>query len=841
MLFNPPARMARRGGGFASDRPAPPACRVLYLEQSHGLLLAKWAWRMEPARRFPLRTPLFVFDFFAMSFAAPLLSRLRFMRHWLPALLAAAFSAAAPAQVAGLNVLASGAPGDEVATPQVRAQLLAYAPQGVPVGAEAAEAANTARRPVWLGLRLEHQPHWHTYWKNPGDSGLPTKLEWTLPPGVRAGEIQWPLPQRLPLGPLVNYGYEGTVLLPVPLTITPEFEPGPAAEAMEVRLHASWLVCKQECIPQEGDFAIRLPLRGSSALNGAAFEQALGRLPADLPSGGQTATLSSDGQRLQMRISGLPASVQGQPLQWFPETGDIIAAAVSPAREGAALTPATWSQKWEGDVWTASLPVADTRFESPAALPLLLAAADGQSWRAHAEVQGQWPAVQPPGGVSPQMAAALQEGAAASAPSSASSPAPSPAGAAAVPARVFFFALLGALLGGMVLNLMPCVFPVLAIKVIGFARHGDNLRAQRAGGLAYTAGVVLSFVLLGGLMLALRAAGAQLGWGFQLQSPLVIALLAALFAVLGLNLAGVFEFGQFLPSRVASLQAENPVIDSFLSGVLAVAVASPCTAPFMGASLGLAIGLPAAQALAIFAALGLGMALPYLAASWLPALARRLPRPGAWMEVFKKFMAFPMFATATWLLWVLGQQSGINGAAALLMILVALAMLLWALGLQGRARIGLAAFAAAALIGLLAGIGPNVTHLEESAAATGNAASAGSRWQPWSDAAVQAALSEGHPVFIDYTAAWCVTCQYNKKTTLASQQVLDAFDAAGVRTFRADWTRRDPVISAHLQSLGRSGVPTYVLQAKGRQPQIFSEVIGIDEILAGLKALEAAP
>ena len=249
------------------------------------------------------------------------------MRHWLPALLAAAFSAAAPAQVAGLNVLASGAPGDEVTTPQVRAQLLAYAPQGVPVGAEAAEAANAARHPVWLGLRLEHQPHWHTYWKNPGDSGLPTKLEWTLPPGVRAGEIQWPLPQRLPLGPLVNYGYEGTVLLPVPLTITPEFEPGPAAEAMEVRLHASWLVCKQECIPQEGDFAIRLPLRGSSALNGAAFEQALGRLPADLPSGGQTATLSSDGQRLQMRISGLPASVQGQPLQWFPETGDIVARA----------------------------------------------------------------------------------------------------------------------------------------------------------------------------------------------------------------------------------------------------------------------------------------------------------------------------------------------------------------------------------------------------------------------------------------------------------------------------------------------------------------------------------
>ncbi len=767
---------------------------------------------------------------FTMSF----LSSLSFLRRGLPVWLAGV-CVAASAQVSGLNVLGDGAanaPGEEVATPQVRAQLLAYAPQGVPVGAQTLEAGS---RPVWLGLRLEHQPHWHTYWKNPGDSGLPTKLEWTLPPGVQAGEVQWPLPQRIPLGPLVNYGYEGTTLLPVPLTITPEFQPEPGAQAMDVRLRASWLVCRQECIPQEGDFAIRLPLHGASALNGAAFEQALHHLPADLPAANQTATLTDDGQRLHVRVSGLPAAVQGQPLHWFAEMADIVPAAAAPAKDGAALKPDTWSQQWEGDVWTANLPVSDMRLDSPAALPLVLAAGDGQSWRVQAAVQGRWPAVQEPG-VSPEMAAAMQntlQDRAALAPGL-----PPDVQAGAVPASVFLFAVLGALLGGMVLNLMPCVFPVLAIKVMGFARHGDDVRAHRASGLAYTAGVVLSFVLLGGLMLALRAAGAQLGWGFQLQSPLVIALLATLFAVLGLNLAGVFEFGQFLPGRIANLQAENPVVDSFLSGVLAVAVASPCTAPFMGASLGLAIALPAAQALAIFAALGLGMALPYLAASWLPALARRLPRPGAWMEVFKKFMAFPMFATAVWLLWVLGQQSGIDGAAALLMLLVALAMLLWSLGLRGRARAGLATLSAAALIGLLIGIGPNVTRLEEGASAV--AASAGSRWQPWTDAAVQAALSEGHPVFIDYTAAWCVTCQYNKKTTLASPQVLDAFDAAGVRTFRADWTRRDPVISAHLQTLGRSGVPTYVLQTKGRPPQVFNEIIGVGEILDGLKALETA-
>ena len=261
----------------------------------------------------------------------------------------------------------------------------------------------------------------------------------------------------------------------------------------------------------------------------------------------------------------------------------------------------------------------------------------------------------------------------------------------------------------MILNLMPCVFPVLAIKVVGFARHGANQRRQRVGGLAYSAGVVLSFVALGALMLALRGAGEQLGWGFQLQSPAVVAALAVLFTVIGLNLAGLFEFGQFVPGSVAALEAKNPSVDAFLSGVLAVVIASPCTAPFMGASLGLALGLPAGQALAIFATLGIGMALPYLAASWSPALARQLPRPGAWMNTFRHAMAFPMFATVVWLVWVLGQQSGIDGAAALLALLLSLALVIWALGLQGRSRVVMATLSVAALAFLLGSIGHNVT------------------------------------------------------------------------------------------------------------------------------------
>jgi thiol:disulfide interchange protein len=396
--------------------------------------------------------------------------------------------------------------------------------------------------------------------------------------------------------------------------------------------------------------------------------------------------------------------------------------------------------------------------------------------------------------------------------------------------------LLGALLGGLILNLMPCVFPVLAIKVVGFTRHAEDRRAHRVSGVAYTAGVVVSFLALGALMLALRAAGEQLGWGFQLQSPAVVAALAALFTVIGLNLAGLFEFGQFLPSGLASLQARHPVADAFLSGVLAVAVASPCTAPFMGASLGFAIGLPAPQALAVFAAIGVGMALPYLGASLVPAVARALPRPGAWMDTFRRFMAFPMFATVAWLVWVLGQQSGIDGAGALLALLVALAMVLWAFTLAGRAR-AVAAGLSVAAFALLAGtIGPHVVRPLEPPGLPG-ATAAGARWQPWAPGQVEQLLAQGRPVFVDFTAAWCVTCQYNKKTTLADGAVLADFDAKNVVLLRADWTRRDPAITAALAALNRNGVPVYVFYQPGAAPVVLSEILGVEEVRSAIAKL----
>ncbi|MGC1176200.1 protein-disulfide reductase DsbD family protein, partial [Polaromonas sp.] len=380
---------------------------------------------------------------------------------------------------------------------------------------------------------------------------------------------------------------------------------------------------------------------------------------------------------------------------------------------------------------------------------------------------------------------------------------------------------------------MPCVFPVLAIKVVSFTKEKSQA-VRLAGGLAYSAGVVLSFLALGALLLGLRATGEQLGWGFQLQSPGVVAALAVLFTLIGLNLAGLFEFGSFLPGRVAGLQAKNPTLNAFLTGVLATAVASPCTAPFMGASLGYAVGLPALQALVVFATIGVGMALPYLAASAVPAVARALPRPGAWMVTFKQLMAFPMFATVAWLVWVLGQQSGIDGAGALLALLVLMALALWSLTLKGRSRTVAATLSIALGAAGVWAIGQNVI---KPLGASSVAATSSGRWQAWEPGRVDQLTAEGRSVFVDFTAAWCVTCQYNKTTTLANAEVLADVDAKNVALLRADWTRRDPAVTAALSQLGRNGVPVYVIYKPGRAPVVLSEILSVSDVRAELAKL----
>ena len=688
-----------------------------------------------------------------------------------------------------------------VTTGEVRAELMAYAPQGI-----------TAGQPVWLGLQITHQPEWHTYWKNPGDSGLPTALRWTLPAGVTAGEIAWPTPKKLPIGNLANYGYDNTVLLPVPLTVAPGF----SASQMSVQLSATWLVCKRECIPQEGEFTLTLPARSSSAANGRVFEAAWAASPRALAGG--SGQINVETKAISVSVAGLPAAWRGQALDFYPETGGVT----DPA--GTIL------QTWKDGLWTAQVPLSAQRSDSPERMPLVLALAGGKgtgnsAWRIELPVKGDWPSLAAPIAVPAALEAALKANAAAAltAPSSA-------------PALTWLAAILGAVLGGLILNLMPCVFPVLAIKMVGFMQVKDQA-SRTASGVAYTAGVVLSFLALGGLLLGLRAAGEQLGWGFQLQSPAVVAGLAALFTLLGLNLAGLFEFGQLLPSRLASLQSKNTSVNSFLSGVLATAVASPCTAPFMGASLGLAVGLPALQALAIFGAIGVGMALPYLVASLVPAVARAMPRPGAWMVTFKTFMAFPMFATVAWLVWILGQQSGINGAGTLLGLLVLMTLGIWTFTLTGKVRVVAVSLSLLTAVLALSTAGPSVVKLMEFGPAGTSAVSTTERWQPWVPGRVEQLTGEGRSVLVDFTAAWCVTCQYNKKTTLSNSAVLADVDAKNVVLLRADWTRRDPAVTAALKELGRSGVPVYVIYKAGRAPVVLSEILSVDDVRRELARL----
>lgn len=709
--------------------------------------------------------------------------------------------------------------GSSVTTPRVQAELLAHAPQGVQVG-----------QPLWLGLRITHQPEWHTYWKNPGDSGLPTELQWTLPPGLDVGEIAWPTPEKFPIGKLANFGFKNTVLLPVPVTVTPAFRPSAVLGAgqLDIRLRATWLVCRIECIPEEGEFRLQVPVQSSTALHQSTFEAAWGSQPQPLnPAGGQVTPVAASGAapaQMHLRVEGLPASAQGRPLRFFPEQAELIE------------TAAPWKQAWEGSTWTAEVPLSRFRSVSPQQVPIVLAlespASSGaaSAWRTELPVQGAWPAVVATAGVSPALEQALAR---------------QSAQAAAGPSMGWWAALAGALLGGLILNLMPCVFPVLAIKLLALSQP-HSARERQAHGLAFTAGVLLAMLALGAGLMALRAAGEQLGWGFQLQSPAVVATLALLFTLIGLNLAGLFDVGGLVPTAWAGKRLRHPLLDQGLSGVLAVAVASPCTAPFMGAALGLALTLPPAQGLAIFAALGLGMALPYLVVSAVPSLARALPRPGPWMVVFRQAMAFPVLATVVWLLWVLGQQSGIDGAAALLLLLLLLAALLWSLGLAGRSRWFLAGGAGLVLAAALLGLGPRVVaplpndpalaaSPDAPAAGLGAAAVAAGGWRPWSAAAVAQELQAGRRVFVDFTAAWCVTCQVNKQTTLTDAALLDDFAQGGVTLMRADWTRRDPAISAALAQLGRSGVPVYVIYAPGQSPVLLSELISVADVRAALE------
>ena len=748
-------------------------------------------------------------------------------------------------------LLASPAPAATTAAPAALKQVKT---EHVTAELLAETSAVQPGQTVQIGLRLQHIPHWHTYWRNPGDSGLPTTLTWTLPEGARVGDINWPAPKRLPIGPLVNYGFENELLLPLRFTAPADAQPG---STLSLRADATWLVCQDVCIPEEGSLSLELPVvaAGSTAAPGpqAALFARAERQQAR-PLAGWRTELQQAGAELMLlferEAGAVPAAAVGlPPVHVFPYGEQLI----EPARHELYRTPTGYAVRM-AVLNNARLPAS---FDGIVVVQSQADVLSPPLWGgAHRSAEFSAP-VKAVAAISlPAGAVRVDDGSTAPGQATPVAPgAPEQLGGDAAQLGLLA-ALLLALVGGMVLNLMPCVFPVLSIKLIGLAQQGNDRRGLQAHALAYGAGVVLSFIGLAALLLALRAAGSAVGWGFQLQEPGVVFVLALLFFALGLNLMGAFEFGNLLPQGLAGWRASHPAADAFASGVLAVVAASPCTAPFMGAALGFAITQPAPLALGVFAALGLGMALPYAALVLLPGWRQHLPRPGVWMLRLKQGLAFPMFATVVWLVWVLGLQAGMDGAAKALLALVGLAFAVWLLGvMQQRARAGATGRVAGGLVvlatgALLAWSWPALLLPAEAAAGAGGSPSVGQAttdaraavWQPYTEAAVQASLEQGQPVFIDFTAAWCVSCQVNKRLVLNTAATQADFAAAKVALMRADWTLRDANITAALARLGRNGVPVYVLMRPGREPLLLPEILTaglVRDALATLKPLDA--
>lgn len=651
-----------------------------------------------------------------------------------------------------------------------------------------------------VALRLRPDPEWHVYWRNPGDSGIPTALEWTLPQGISAGEIQWPYPHAQRLGELTNYGYEQETLHLVPLQVAAGVQ-GPVT----LRARAKWLVCKDICIPGNADLELSTQVSpGTAALDpdwAPSFAQTRKQLPLGA-SGWQTAFEIADGS-LSLAIKA-PALAGAERVEFFPYANDLV--------NHAALQ----RSEHEGDSLRLSQASSAYFVDAPATVDGVLVLHRGANTEA-------WSFSAKPGTVAP-VAGPVAE----------ARPPPEPAAEItmaepAIPPSLAAI-LLFALLGGLILNLMPCVFPVLSLKALAMAQTAaDQASERKRQALAYTAGVVLSCVAVAALMLGLRSAGEAVGWGFQLQSPVFIGLLAYILFALGLSLSGVAQFGLGVMNLGGNLAQRPGSTGAFFTGVLAVVVATPCTAPFMGSALGYAMTQPAWLALTVFAVLGLGLALPFLLLGWVPGLARLLPRPGAWMERFKQAMAFPLYLTVVWLLWVLMRQTDAGVAAQVMIGLVLIAFALWLWNSRGLWPSLLKLVSLAAAAWLIFSV-PGTSQATATSPATLPAHS-----EAWSSARVAQLRAEGRTIFVDFTADWCITCKVNERGALRSARVEEAFRSRDVAVLVGDWTRSDPAITAELARFGRNGVPLYLVYVKGGEPTVLPQLLTPDLVVQSLQ------
>ena len=648
-----------------------------------------------------------------------------------------------------------------------------------------------AGEPFWIALHQKITPGWHTYWRNPGDSGEPVTLTWSLPPGFVADDIAWPVPERIPIGPVVSFGFSHEVLLPIRVTPPATLEAG---QRIDLRADARWLVCADVCIPEEGPVLLSLPVGAAPPTPDARWSAAIVAARSALP-----------------RPSPWPAS--------FSVRGDTVTLAVKAAGLAPDRVTAAVFFPYE---WGAIQYAGEQKLDVTGA-GLSLRMPRGQLRDAvKRPVEGVLVITERLDSGPSRQAIVLRA---------------DPSTTEIAWSDVVRAAGL-ALLGGLVLNLMPCVLPVLSVKVLSLVAHAGGAASIRwRHGVIYTAGVLLAFGAVGGALIAFRAGGEQVGWGFHLQSPVFVALLAYVLLVVGLSLSGVIVIGGRLAAAGGRIVDRPGYAGSFFAGVLATVVATPCTAPFMATALGYALTQPAVVALVVFEALGLGLALPYLVLSAVPGWARLIPRPGIWMRRLEQFLAVPMYASVAWLVWVLSQQTSPAGLAACLIGLVLIAVAAWRHEATRHAT-GTRRLTARAISVVSAVVAIALSLVVPQAMPLGGAVALadGEVYTP----ARLAELRARGPVFVNVTAAWCITCLLNERVVLRATAVTDGFARKGVVTLKADWTNRAPEISRMLAAFDRSGVPLYLLYPRSQSgagaggpsvlPQILTERTVLDSL-----------
>jgi thiol:disulfide interchange protein DsbD len=650
-----------------------------------------------------------------------------------------------------------------------------------------------------VGFYFQLQKDWHIYWLNPGDSGQEARVTWTLPTGAQAGSILWPAPKRIQFGPLVNYGYENEVLLPVQIHVDPKF----SGSNLPLKANLRWLVCSDICVPGKATLDLTLPVSASAPVAdpkwSSDFEATSKMIPKEAPASWKLGGISKD-HLFQVSIDGISNS--SDQISFFPTTTDQIDNAVSAkikADPSAVNFEFKHSERLAGDIDTLQgvVVTGNARGETEAfkvAFPLRGGFHEVTHPFTHTVVSGG-----------------------------------------------FFLPIVSAFIGGLILNLMPCVFPVLSIKVMSVLKMaGGNRTRVRRQGLLYTAGVLVSFWVLVSILLALRFGGQQIGWGFQLQSPRFITALACVLFAFGLNLLGVFEISGRFMGVGSTLANREGGAGSFFTGVLATVVATPCSAPFMGSAIGFALTQSTPIVFSIFTSLALGLAVPYLAVCYAPSLAKILPKPGAWMETFRQLMAFLIFATVIWLAWVLGFQVSSSGLIILLSAFLGIGFAAWLLNRPaGRTALHWIAI----LIGFVVMIAATVVIGKippAGASALGGSSESGLNWEKYSPEKIAEYRAEGKPIFVDFTAAWCVSCQVNELLVFHSQEVRAKLKELGVALLKADWTNQDPVITQALAQFGRDGVPFYVIYGKGKDAPVtpLPEVISAGIVLTELEKIK---